>query len=228
MQGGQPVHDEDRDWKGEMLFDVSTGEKRDALLAIEKGWISECKRLGFKAIEPDNIDSYTRSKRLLDADAAQSFMTMLAAEAHRQGLAVAQKNVADWVREPGQDGQLRAASVGFDFAIVEECQLTGDCASLLEYYRDPKRVLEVEYWYDEDDSSSGVTVPAFTEDHFIAACAARGSDMRIVMRNRDVRPSGTPGYVGKTCDMLSPSTSSLPREPDEPGPQEAPDDGSDQ
>jgi|GEM_PF-5751844 len=41
-------------------------------------------------------------------------MQQFVAEAHAQGLAVAQKNAAEWAR----DG--RAESVAFDFAIIEE------------------------------------------------------------------------------------------------------------
>lgn len=58
---------------------------------------------------------------MLSADNAQALMQRFVAEAHAQGLAVAQKNVAEWVQELCPSGSPRATSVGFDFAIIEEC-----------------------------------------------------------------------------------------------------------
>lgn len=215
MSGDQPVHDDDPDWQGELLFDVSTSLKQTKLLELQRGWISACKAAGYKAIEPDNIDSYTRSRRMLTAEQAQAYMTLFAAEAHAQGMAVAQKNVTTWVREAGADGKLRAQSVGFDFAIVEECQVAGDCNEVIGFYT-PARVLEIEYLYDEDNDSAGVEVPAFSKDHFYAACKARGNSIRIVLRNRDVRPASAAGYVRETCGAATAPAEMEPRLPGEP------------
>lgn len=202
MNGGEAV--EDKRWRGEYLFDISTPEKRAELIALQKRWLTWCRDAGFKAVEPDNIDSYERSEGLLTIDHAFEFMKAWAAEAHALGLAVAQKNSAEWV-DAGDGVEPLATGVGFDFALVEECQLTGECAPLIAYYG-PERVLEVEYWYDTADSSSGVTVEAFNKDHFVAACTDHGQNTRIVLRNRDVRPAGKNGFVFELCGDNAEST----------------------
>jgi hypothetical protein len=202
MNGTEPVEDER--WPGEYLFDISTPEKRAELIGLQMRWLTWCRDAGFKAVEPDNIDSYERSYELLTLDNAFEFMKEWAAAAHALGLAVAQKNSAEWaIAEEGV--QPLAATVGFDFALVEECQLTGECAPLITYYG-PQRVLEVEYWYDVQDTSSGVTVEAFNKDHFVAACTDHGDSARIVLRNRDVRPAGQTGFVFELCGDQSEAT----------------------
>jgi hypothetical protein len=70
-------------------------------------------------------------------------------------------------------------------------------------YYGPERVLEIEYWYDTPDESSGVLVEAETSDHFDQACEARGDTVRIVLRNRDVRPDNEQGYVFALCGEAS-------------------------
>src|ERR1700712_5037494 len=200
MNGTEAVEDER--WPGEYLFDISTPEKRAKLMAVQLRWLTHCRDSGFKAVEPDNIDSYERSLGLLTVEHAYEFMKEWAAAAHSLGLAVAQKNSAEWVS--GGAASL-AAGVGFDFALVEECQLTGECADLMAYYG-PERVLEVEYWYDTADSSSGVTVAAFNKDHFVAACTDHGESAHIVLRNRDVRSAGQAGFVFELCGDESEAT----------------------
>ncbi|HTU57118.1 MAG TPA: endo alpha-1,4 polygalactosaminidase, partial [Polyangiales bacterium] len=144
---GNPVHDPDPEWQGEMLFDIRSAEKRTRLIALQRAWLEGCRQAGFQAVEPDNLDAYTRSLGALTAEHAQSYMQLFVAEAHALGLAVAQKNAADWVSTRGADGATRAQSVGFDFAIIEECQLTGECEAVTSYYG-PGRVFEIEYVYD--------------------------------------------------------------------------------
>jgi hypothetical protein len=189
---------EDTRWRDEFLFDISTEEKRAMLLSVQQRWLEYCRDAGFQAVEPDNIDSYERSDGLLGLEHALAYQQQFSAAAHALGLAVAQKNVVDWVSELAPDGQVLATAAGFDFAIVEECQLTGECDALTAFYG-ASGVLEVEYWYDEPDNSSGVLVEANSREHFDLACSARGSEVRIVLRNRDVRPSGSAGFVFDLC-----------------------------
>jgi hypothetical protein len=189
---------EDTRWPGELLFDISTEAKRATLLSVQERWLTYCRDAGFQAVEPDNIDSYERSNGLLGLEHALAFQQQFSAAAHALGLAVAQKNVVDWVSGLAPDGQVLATAAGFDFAIVEECQLTGECDALMALYG-ASGVLEVEYWYDEPDSSSGVLVEANSRAHFELACSTRGSEVRIVLRNRDVRPSGSEGFVFELC-----------------------------
>src|SRR4051812_40952822 len=51
----------DPDWPDEDLFDTSTAANRSAIAAVENTWIDGCAKAGFKAVEPDNLDSYTRT-----------------------------------------------------------------------------------------------------------------------------------------------------------------------
>jgi hypothetical protein len=107
---GRPVVDQG--W-GERLLDTSTAARRRALLRVVGRWIDGCARSGFRAVEPDNLDSYSRSKGALTLSDNKAFATMLIRRAHADGLAIAQKNT------PELGGAGRA--LGFDFAIAEEC-----------------------------------------------------------------------------------------------------------
>lgn len=182
---GNFVHDPDSRWNEEILFDVRTPAQRSALIEIQKKWIAKCAE-GFDAIEPDNLDSNERAPDgLLSEEAVAAYMKLFVEEAHRSGLAVAQKNVVEW-------------EAGFDFAIVEECQLFGECENVIARYG-AGRVIEIEYWYDEDFEDEDVSVPAHSRAHFDAACKARGNQIRIVIRNDDVRAKGEAGWYFDAC-----------------------------
>ena len=59
---GRPVVDEA--W-GELLLDVRTAAKRQALARIVGRWVRGCAHDGYDAVEFDNLDSFTRSDGLL-------------------------------------------------------------------------------------------------------------------------------------------------------------------
>jgi hypothetical protein len=202
----------DPDWPDEMLFDISTAANREALLQLELPWIEQCRAAGFQAIEPDNIDSFDRSEGSFDAVAAADFMKRFVAAAHEAGLLVGQKNVAEWAKAPEGGGDSLAKQVGFDFVIVEECKLTGECPQLVQYYG-AQRVFDVEYWYDQDYTLNGITIPKHTRAHFDQACQQLDAGVRVVLRNRDVRPASQQGYMFDACVAKS-STSA----PDTSGP----------
>lgn len=169
--GGELVGDPD--WPGEVLLDVSTPARRTAVAGIVGGWIDGCAAAGFRAVEPDNLDSWTRSGgRLTRADALAT-ATLLAARAHAAGLAIGQKNAA----ELGSAG--RAA--GLDFAVAEECEPNAECDAYTGAYG--RAVVEVEY----------------TERGFRAACAARAGRVAVVLRDRDVAPAGAAGHRSEWC-----------------------------
>jgi hypothetical protein len=158
---------EDPDWPGEFLLDVS---RPAAVLAVVGPWVDACAAAGYRAVEPDNLDSWTRSGgRLTEADAL-AYARLLTARAHARGLAAGQKNAA----ELGPRG--RAA--GFDFAVTEDCGAQEECAAVTAVYG--TAVLDIEY----------------SRDGFAAACPARHP---VVLRDLDVRPAGSPGYVREAC-----------------------------
>lgn len=173
-RGGREVVD--REWD-EVLLDIRTAAKRAALLRIVGAWIDDCARRGFQAVEPDNLDSYTRSAGLLTSSHAIAYAALLSARAHRDHLAVAQKNAAELAG--------KRTSAGFDFAIAEECEVYRECGAYTERYG--RAVLEIEY---TDNGRA-----AFTR-----ACRVRGADISVILRDRDVVPRGAPGYVNRYCD----------------------------
>ena len=86
---------EDPDWPGEYVLDITTARTRAALAGIVGRWIDGCADAGYQAVEPDNLDTFTRwPKRITEADAL-AYARLLAVRAHRRGLAVAQKNAPD-------------------------------------------------------------------------------------------------------------------------------------
>lgn len=118
---------------GEWLLDIGTPAKRRALARIVGRWTDGCAEDGFDAVEYDNLDSFTRSRGQLEASDATRFARMLVRRAHLADLSAAQKNRAGW------DG----TSVGYDFAIAEECAQWDECDRYADTYGE--RVLAVEY-----------------------------------------------------------------------------------
>lgn len=161
----------DRDWD-EVLLDISSPARRGELAGVVGGWIDGCAAHGFDAIEPDNLDSYTRSGGLLSRADAAAFAALLTRRAHEAGLAVAQKNDADLAAD--------GPAIGFDFAIAEECNRWSECDAYADAYG--TRVLVIEY-RDED---------------FDAGCAA-WPELSIVRRDRDVTAPGAAGYRYDAC-----------------------------
>ena len=168
----------DPDWPGEDVLDTSTAANRAAIAAIEDPWLAGCAKAGFQAIEPDNLDSYTRTgaEKLTKADNV-ALAALLAAHAHSKGLAFAQKNDTDITAKD-------RAEVGFDFAIAEECGFYNECAAYTDLYG--RHVIEIEY---TDNGRSAYT----------KACAARGATLSIIYRDRDVLAKGQSGYHYEYC-----------------------------
>lgn len=96
-------------------------------------WTQRCADDGFQAVEYDNLDSFSRSHHLLTRKDNRRYAALLVAAAHAAGLAAAQKNWAAW------DG----TSVGYDFAVAEQCAQYSECASYADHYG--RHVLAVEY-----------------------------------------------------------------------------------
>ncbi|WP_033345025.1 endo alpha-1,4 polygalactosaminidase [Catenuloplanes japonicus] len=164
---------EDEDW-GELFLDFSTDAKRTALTTIVGGWIDQCATKGFKAVEPDNLDTYTRSNGLLTEDQAVAYSASLAAYAHGKGLAIGQKNTAEL-------STAKAKKAGFDFAVAEECGTWGECGAYTATY------------------GNNVIVIEYDQSGFTKACNSHGSKVSVVQRDRDVTAPGSKSYVWKAC-----------------------------
>jgi len=163
---------EDPDWPGEFLLDIGTPEQRQRVLDVVGPWFDGCAADGFDAVEPDNLDSWTRSEGLLDADDAAAMAQLLVDRAHDAGLTIAQKNTAE----------LLDADLGFDLAVTEQCQEFDECDAFTDVYG--ADVIEVEY----------------TDDAFDAACAARGGEIAVQRRDLDVSTPDSPDHVSRFCD----------------------------
>lgn len=166
---GEPVADPA--WPDEYLLDTSTDHNRRAISDILGQVVSGCAGDGFDAVEFDNIDSWTRSDGALTFEDNLALARMLVFTAHGVGLTAAQKNGAE-------NSERLREEVGFDFAISEDCAQYDECSDYVDAYGD--LVFDIEY-----DS-----------EHFADACAAVG---RAVLRDLDLGPAGSAGYVFETC-----------------------------
>ncbi|UYM03804.1 endo alpha-1,4 polygalactosaminidase [Solicola gregarius] len=172
---GQLVHDPG--WPGEVLLDTSATSKRRAIARAQKRWYAGCARTGFDAVEPDNLDSWTRSRRLLTRRDNVALARRLTRLAHHNGLAIAQKNTPQLSRR-------QSRRVGFDFAVAEECEVYRECGRYTRTYG--RRVIEIEY------TDNGRRA-------FKRACRKRGGRISVLLRDRDVVPRGNPAYRYRWC-----------------------------
>ena len=155
----------DEAW-GEFLLDVRTAAKRKALARIVGRWVRGCAHDGYAAVEYDNLDSFTRSDGLLKKRQAIRYAALLVDRAHRYGLAAGQKNLA------GFDG----TTIGYDFAVSEECGRYDECRRYVDDFGD--QVLMIEYRFDD----------------FSETCTAYGATHAVVLRDRDLTPTGVHGW----------------------------------
>ncbi|QQR35065.1 endo alpha-1,4 polygalactosaminidase [Devosia oryziradicis] len=167
---------EDPNWPGEVLFDTGSADKRASLAAIVGEWIAQCAADGYDAIEADNLDTYSRSDGALSVDDNLAYARLLIDQAHGLGLAFAQKNSGDL-------GTLGKAA-GFDFAIVESCQAYDECDRYMDVYG--RSVLAIEY----TDTEAA---------NFEMSCAARGRQISVIRRDRNLTMPGEPSYFYQTC-----------------------------
>ncbi|MFI6273829.1 endo alpha-1,4 polygalactosaminidase [Streptomyces sp. NPDC050988] len=161
----------DGDWD-EALLDIGTPAKRERVAARINEWIDGCADKGYDAVEPDNFDSFTRSRGLLSAADATAFIKLLSDHAHSRGLAIGQKNTVELA---GQRGR-----TGLDFAVAEECGEYDECGEYAEAFDD--RVVVIEY----------------TDNGFRKARSGFGDRLSIVRRDVLVSTPDSADYVRKT------------------------------
>ncbi|MEP7089813.1 MAG: endo alpha-1,4 polygalactosaminidase [Nocardioidaceae bacterium] len=173
--GGRPLRD--AGWPDEVLLDTRTADRRSELGGVLGRWAARCAAAGDEGLEPDNLDSWTRSRHRLTRVDNLAVARLLVRSGHRAGLAVAQKNTAE----------LTGAEVrrtGFDFAVAEDCEVYAECDAYRRLYG--AHVIEVEY---ADQGRAG----------YRRACAARGDVWSILYRDRDLRAPGQRGYLRSGC-----------------------------
>nr|WP_269326978.1 endo alpha-1,4 polygalactosaminidase [Kineosporia mesophila] len=171
---GEPY--EDPNWPGEFILDTRTRNKRAAIAKIEYTWIDACKAKGFQAIDPDNLDTWTRFPQLERAGNL-ALATLLAKRAHGQGMAIAQKNAGELSRKT-------RLAVGFDFAVVESCQVYDECGLYDQAYGDS--------WFEIEYTTNGA-------GNWQAACAERGDRISVIYRDQNIVPRGESAYHFQEC-----------------------------
>ncbi|PZE69845.1 endo alpha-1,4 polygalactosaminidase [Curtobacterium sp. MCBD17_021] len=172
---GAPVSDPG--WPDEVLLDTRTATARATITEVLGRTVARCADRGFDAVEFDNLDSWTRSGGRLTRSGNLALAAALVRVAHDEGLAAAQKNTP----QLGTDGQRRA---GFDFAVAEECVQYDECAAYTEVYGD--RVVDVEYADTLEQDWSDV-------------CAMTARPRMTILRDRELVPAGSDGYVFEHC-----------------------------
>lgn len=166
----------DPDWPDEVLYDTSTQEQRGQVAELVGQTFDVCADKGFDAVDLDNLDSFTRSRGMLDLDDNAALAGLLVQRAHDRGLAVGQKNAAEHTD--------RFRESGFDFALVEECAQYDECDTYLDAY---------------DDHVYGVEYTDAQETGFDEACDRWGDRIGLVLRDRDLAPAPAAAHVERAC-----------------------------
>jgi hypothetical protein len=173
---------DDPKWGGEYLVDISTAANRAAAAGWVQPMIQTCADKGYKAVEYDNLDSWTRFDGTpLEDDVpfgkreAIAYAELLTERAHALGLAVGQKNTLDLTRRQAR------TRIGFDFAIVEECGRYRECRDYRELHGN--RVIVIEY----------------RRRDFRRACSSVGKKVTVVLRDLNVTRPGSPTYRYAAC-----------------------------
>ena len=172
---GKPVID--KNWPDELILDTSTKTKRTKIAKVIGKTITSCAKRGFDAVEIDNLDSFTRSKKLLTVSNNRELAKLFTKSAHKAGLAIAQKNSAEYA-------STFKKQVGFDFAVAEECYRWNECSSYTKAYG--ARVIDIEY----TDDLRGT---------FADACKDLGDSVRLMLRDRDLVTPDSKDYVYQHC-----------------------------
>lgn len=168
----------DPGWPDEFLLDTSTPAKRKRIARIIDRWIRGCAKKGFRAVEFDNLDSYSRSERKLKLRHNVALARHLVRTAHRHGLAAGQKNLAEKSRRLRREAR-------FDFAIAESCARWNECRRYTGVYG--RRVIDIEY---ADETSRA---------RFDRYCAGASSPRSMVLRDHGLVRPGQAGYVFRSC-----------------------------
>ena len=172
---------DDPNWGGEYLIDIRSAKRRRAALDWVLPMIEACAAKGYRAVEYDNLDSWTRfdgtplgHRVPFGKRDALAYARLLARAAHDRGLAVGQKNAVELSRST-------VVRVGFDFVIAEECGRYRECNGYRRVHGDAMIAIE------------------YRREDFRRACAAVGDSASVILRNRSVGVPGSRGYVYDAC-----------------------------
>jgi len=121
-------------WEGERWFDVSNYEIFSGLIS-DRFTLAASK--GCDGIDPDNINGFQQDTGFsITAQDQLTYNIWLSEQTHLHGLSIGLKNnnqqVADLVNH-------------FDFALIEDCSVYGECADFQPFIEQGKAVFQVEY-----------------------------------------------------------------------------------
>ncbi len=121
-------------WPGERWLDI---RRLSVLEPIMTRRFEMCKRKGFDAVDPDNIDGFSNHTGFpLTAHEQLVYNEWVAREVHSLGMAVFQKNDLS---------QARQLEPYFDGVVDEQCNQYRECGLLRPYLKAAKPVLNIEY-----------------------------------------------------------------------------------
>ena len=121
-------------WEGERWLDIRRVDVLEPLMAAR---LDMCRKKGFDAVEPDNMDGYkNRTGFKLTAKDQLRYNRLLAKLAHERGMAVGLKNDLDQIPQLVRD---------FDFAVNEQCAQYDECDANTPFIKADKAVFHVEY-----------------------------------------------------------------------------------
>ncbi|MFJ3819851.1 endo alpha-1,4 polygalactosaminidase [Streptomyces nodosus] len=121
-------------WEGERWLDIRRTDVLEPLMAKR---LDMCRRKGFDAVEPDNMDGYRNDTGFpLKAADQLRYNRLVARLAHERGMAVGLKNDLDQIPRLVRD---------FDFAVNEQCAQYDECGRLKPFIDADKAVFHVEY-----------------------------------------------------------------------------------
>jgi hypothetical protein len=172
---GAPIADPD--WPDEYFLDISTEAKRSAILDRLAPDIRSCAKKGFRAVEFDNLDSYSRTGGRLKLSHAVAFAKMLVATTKSVGMVAGQKNAV----EMGQRGR---DDIGFSFVVTEECHRWNECGEYTKVYGN--QIINIEYVDD-------------LRGTFEKVCADPQTPKSTILRDRLLAPQGRAEYVYGHC-----------------------------
>jgi hypothetical protein len=122
-------------WPGEKWLDIRSPE----IYEIMRARIQLASEKGCDGIDPDNVDGYEDESRggfgLTSKDSV-AFVTKMADEAHKYGLAMGLKNALGILGQVGSKVQ---------FAVNEECSTYNGCRAYESFLRSGKPVYHIEY-----------------------------------------------------------------------------------
>ncbi|MBD9389838.1 endo alpha-1,4 polygalactosaminidase [Agrobacterium sp. AGB01] len=171
----------DPGWPDEYLLNISSAALREQIAKRLTTSIAHCAEAGFDAVEFDNLDSFSRSKGALTQEDAVAFARLLVEIAHSNGLAAGQKNTPQLSKDERR-------TIGFDFAVAEECHRFDECSQYTRFYGD--QVINIEYTDD-------------LRGKFSAVCRDKNTPKATILRDRMLKAPGQKGYHYAHCPAAS-------------------------